>query len=61
LGEFPLLYATGGGHVDVVKILIEYGAKVNWKNHYGRTALVTAREEGYKEIEKMLINAGAKI
>ena len=60
LGEFPLLYATGGGHVDVVRILIEYGAKVNWKNHYGRTALGTAKKKGYKEIEKMLIDAGAK-
>ena len=59
LGEFPLLYATGGGHVDVVKILIEYGAKVNWKNHYGRTALGEARKKGFKEIEKMLIDAGA--
>ena len=59
LGEFPLLYATGGGHVDVVKILIENGAKVNWKNHYGRTALGEARKKGFKEIEKMLIDAGA--
>ena len=45
--------------MDVVKILIEYGAKVNWKNRYGRTALSTAREKGYKEIKKMLIDAGA--
>ena len=45
--------------VDVVKILIEYGAKVNWKNHYGHTALGEAREEGYMEIEKILIDAGA--
>jgi len=29
------------------------------KNHYGRTALGEARKKGFKEIEKMLIDAGA--
>ncbi|SVA65389.1 uncharacterized protein METZ01_LOCUS118243 [marine metagenome] len=29
------------------------------EKHHGRTALGEARKEGFKEIEKMLIDAGA--
>ena len=42
-----------------VKLLIENGAKVNWKNHWGNTALKVAKKEGHKIIEKILIDSGS--
>lgn len=59
LGEFPLLYATYSGNSDLVKLLIENGAKVNWKDRWGNTALKVAKKEGYKIIEKILIDNGS--
>ena len=59
LGEFPLLYAAYSGNSDLVKFLIENGARVNWKNRWGNTALKVAKKEGYKIIEKILIDNGS--
>lgn len=59
LGEFPLIYATYSGNSDIVKLLIENGAKVNWKDRWGNTALKVAKKEEHKIIEKILIDNGS--
>lgn len=38
-GRRPIHAATIGGHLDIVKFLIDNGADVNIKNRYGDTAL----------------------
>ena len=53
------MYASGNGHIDIVKLLIEADAYVNTKDNYGGTALMLALEEGQPEIAKLLKEAGA--
>ncbi|PEJ54535.1 hypothetical protein CN692_19580 [Bacillus sp. AFS002410] len=45
---------------QIVQTLIDYGADVNISDHENVTPLQHAREKGFKEIEAILINAGAK-
>jgi len=60
-GSTPLHFASEGGHFQVVKILIEKGAKVNIKNDSDRTPLVAPIYKGHKEIVELLIKKGADI
>ncbi len=57
---FPLLQASLNGHTAVVKYLLEHGAPVNQKNARGQTALMAAQAAGKAEIEKLLLERGAK-
>jgi ankyrin repeat protein len=53
--------ASKNGHTEVVKLLLNKGAKANVKNiHDGVTALMKARQNGYKKIVNLLIENGAK-
>jgi ankyrin repeat protein len=45
---------------QTVQLLIEYGADVNIPDKENVTPLQHAREKGFKEIEKILLKAGAK-
>lgn len=42
----PLHYASYNGHVDVVRILLNYGAHINAKNEAECTALFLASQQG---------------
>lgn len=63
-----LVHAIGGGHPDIVRMLIAAGADVNQPAPNGRTPLQTAyerpckgtTEEDWQEIIQMLRNAGAR-
>ncbi|WP_336776241.1 ankyrin repeat domain-containing protein [Paenibacillus sp. MMO-58] len=46
--------------VETVKLLIEHGADVNLSDNDDVTPLQHARKRGFKEIEQLLVNAGAK-
>jgi ankyrin repeat protein len=46
--------------LEVVKLLLVKGADINVKNSKGETALMIAKDKGYKEIVGMLESAGAK-
>lgn len=65
LGWTALLEAVilGNGtekYQQIVQILIESGADVNFKDPKGVSTLQHARQRGYHEIERQLIKAGAK-
>ncbi|MBP5426542.1 MAG: ankyrin repeat domain-containing protein [Clostridiales bacterium] len=45
--------------VDLVEIILEFGANVNAKNIEGYTPLHLAVAKGYKEIAWVLLNHGA--
>ena len=62
-GLTPLMYAAAGGHIEVVKLLLKAGAKVEAEDYYGDTPLIYASKkgEGNIEIVKLLLNAGAEV
>jgi ankyrin repeat protein len=43
----------------VVKLLLQNGAKVNFRNEYGRTPLSLAAENGHEAVMKLLLENGA--
>ena len=67
-GNTALQHAASGGHVEIVRHLIESGADVNSKNNTGETVLIGASHPGmgmpdkrFIEIIPLLIEAGAKV
>ncbi len=52
-GNTPLMYACAGGHVDVVKALLEAGANVEDHNENGHTPLMEAASAGHVEVAKV--------
>lgn len=65
VGWTPLIEAiilNDGGPTQqaIIKLLIEHGADTQMVDKYGVTPLELAREKGYSEIEKILLEAGAE-
>ena len=57
-----LTLASGGGHLDTVKFLLERGADVNVRDgHWNGTPLMTAAWSGHEEIVRLLIAYGADV
>ena len=57
-GETPLLYAVGGQrdvHVNIVRLLLDFGADTTVKNSYGKTAVDSAKDV---RIRDLLLNSG---
>ena len=65
LGQTPLIYAGGGGHINCLTILIDKGADVNAAADDGLTPLLAAASAatilGYHECVNILIQAGADV
>lgn len=57
----PLMEAASAGHVDIVKLLLEYGADANAQSSAGNTPLMYACNGGHEEIVKILLEQGANI
>lgn len=57
-GDYALQWASGNGHVEVVKLLIEHGADIHASND---NALQWASKYGHVEVVKLLIEHGADI
>ena len=57
-GSMP---AACGGHLDVVKFLIDKGADVKAKDNTGRTALTYAALRGNLDVVKFLIEKGLDV
>lgn len=59
-GTTPLQRAVESDDIELVKLLLDYGAKVNVKDDFGETPLSTAKENKNKEIIQLLRASGAK-
>merc|ERR1712100_873013 len=56
-----LMIASGEGHLNIVKYLVEKGADVHACNNSNLTALMIASGEGYLEVVKYLVEKGADV
>lgn len=57
----PLGVASQDGHIDVVRLLIQAGADINWMNGEGETPLGKAAYHGHADVVQELIISGADI
>jgi ankyrin repeat protein len=53
--------ASRGGYVDIVRLLIKAGAKVNHQSSFDSCALSLASGEGHETIVRLLLDAGADV
>jgi ankyrin repeat protein len=61
-GTPPLIVAAKGSHKEIIKLLLQYGADVNYPEmHHGHTALAAAAEVGLPEVVQLLLDYGANI
>lgn len=58
-GAPPLWCAAAAGHIDIVKLLVSHGAKVNSTTRTNSTPLRAACFDGHLEIVKYLVAHGA--
>ena len=57
----PIIYAANNGHVDVCKVLIEFGAPIDDTSNNGKTPLHWASLWGHIKVAKYLIEHGADL
>jgi ankyrin repeat protein len=57
----PLMTAAVHGYLDIVKILLDNGAKVESRNRWKESALILAASKGFREIVRLLIQYGADL
>jgi len=57
----PFLEAVYSGCLEMVMLLIDNGADVNWANDEGRTPLMEAAANGHLEIMELLVAKGAMV
>ena len=55
----PLHQASSCGLLEVVRLLLSYGAKVNVKDKEGKTPFQVAASKGHHEITELLLEHGA--
>jgi ankyrin repeat protein len=60
-GRQLLIFAAINGHVDLIKLLLSYGAEVDGTDFHGRTALSWASEYCQYWAVKILVEHGADV
>ncbi len=61
-GYAPMHYASSGGNLKIVKVLLEHGAAVNLLSSIGgATPIFIAAQEGHLEVVKLLIDSHADV
>jgi ankyrin repeat protein len=61
-GDNPLMAACLRGHFDVVRLLLEVGAKVNVQcGHAGTTPLMAVAYTGYADVARLLVKSSANL
>ncbi|XP_056096095.1 kinase D-interacting substrate of 220 kDa B isoform X4 [Rhinichthys klamathensis goyatoka] len=58
---YPIIWAAGRGHSEIVKLLLEHGAKVNCSDKYGTTPLIWAARKGHYDCVMHLLENGADV
>ena len=58
-GVTPLMFASGIGKQEIVKMLVEKGARLNDTDTLGKTALIHAADKGYYDTVSFLLGQGA--
>ena len=56
-----LMIASQIGHIETVRLLLQYKAQVNIKYGNGQTALMFASEQGHDQVVKLLLRFGTSI
>ena len=56
-----LLEASGAGHSDVVKLLLDNGAWVNFQDIDESSSLIVASQNGHSDVVKLLLDNGAQV
>ncbi|KAK2812771.1 hypothetical protein FQN50_001100 [Emmonsiellopsis sp. PD_5] len=59
LKRSPLFRAAEKGYIHIMKLLIDHGANVNFKDESGKTPLFRAAKNGYEEAVNLLLENGA--
>jgi uncharacterized protein len=59
-GMTPLNRAAAGGHVDVIRLMVQHGARVDFPDLRGKTPLQVAREHGNQDAVNVLQELGAR-
>lgn len=54
-----LTYAARDGFTDIVRLLIDQGAEIDWIDSEGVTPLILAAFKGHTEITQLLLDQGA--
>jgi hypothetical protein len=57
-GISPLMWFCGNGNIDIVKILLNKGAKIDLKDDWGYDALYYAKTRNHQEIVNILEDCG---
>uniref|UniRef100_A0A9J8CTU8 SAM domain-containing protein n=2 Tax=Cyprinus carpio TaxID=7962 RepID=A0A9J8CTU8_CYPCA len=60
-GNTALMFASAGGHEQLVRFLLRKGASVDRRNHYGWTPLMQAARFGHLNVAHILLENGAEI
>jgi hypothetical protein len=58
-GWNPLIYAASGGHVGIIRLLLDGGVPINSVSDNGTTALMMAARGNHVEAVKVLLDRGA--
>jgi len=60
-GNTPLHWAAVGGHVELVKVLLQFGANVEIKSRDGFTPMHSVAQEDHKAVLQVLVEKGANV